>query len=178
MAFTRGLVWSMPTRTYINTSKIFQSSFPLELSMHSASASTKSSTATHQIRRYTLEREVCCACRVATVVVTLPLLKLAEISMQKIRLREKGEPLQGNLQGSSHSILVFYIQQLAILVLLVTTGNLTVLVYEILFYPTSIKQSCVHVRTHTHRDTHAKSTPKFYVDISISQKALGLNATK
>lgn len=53
----------------------------------------------------------------------------------------------------------------------VTPSKLTVLVYKILFSPTSIEHAC----THTHRAIHAKSTPKFYVDISTNYKALGLN---
>lgn len=82
-------------QNFMNTSKTFQSHFPLALSVHGASASTKPSTATCQIRRYTLEREVCCACRVATAVITVPLLELAETSILENLAEREGRPTTG-----------------------------------------------------------------------------------
>lgn len=87
-------------QSFINTSKTFQRCFPLAVSVCGTAASTKPSPAKHHIRRYALEWEFYSACRVATMVSQL---EQAETNKEKIRLREKEDPLQGDVEESGHS---------------------------------------------------------------------------
>lgn len=97
------------------------------------------SPALHHIRSegYTLEQEFCCGCRVATVVGTLPLLKLAETSMPFFSL-------------------IFYVQQLIVLVLSITTINFTVVLSHLHRAP---------VYTHSHIHTPNRHACKVHSKI-------------